>query len=174
MTQRRTLFVSFDPGQDDYWLVRFTDLYHEQYEIHSARNLTIEPDESAAYVQELISEGYIGDGTVAVVLLGTKTFARRRVDWEIAAALELKHGRASGLLGLRLPTHLDFGKPSVNPARVPKRLAANLKSGFCAVKDWTESEAQLHAYLADAIRSATRNAQLADNAQELLQRDILR
>jgi hypothetical protein len=174
MADRQSLFVSYDHGQDDYWLVRFTDLFHDAYDIHSARTVDVEPEDSQQYIRDLIQGGYIVDGTVLVVLLGSRTFARKIVDWEIAAALETKPTRASGVIGLRLPTHLDFGKPTVTPSRLPARLAENVKSGFCAVRDWTELPAQLQTWVHEAIRNAARKTHLVENTADPLKRDILR
>jgi hypothetical protein len=174
MADRQALFVSFDHGQDDYWLVRFTDVFDQAFDIHSARTVDVEPADSQQYIRDLIQGGYIVDGTVLIVLLGAQTYARKIVDWEIAAALEIKPTRASGVMGLRLPTHADFGKATVNPARIPKRLAENVKSGFCAVHDWTETPAQLHTWVKEAIRNAAKKTHLVDNTADPLKRDILR
>jgi len=134
----------------------------------------VDPNEGPQYIRELIEGGYVGDGTAVVVLIGTHTYARRRVDWEIAAALELKRSRASGMLGLRLPVHPDFGKTVKVPQRIPKRLEDNLRSGFCTLYDWTESPQKLQGWVSDALRSAARNTHLAVNTGEPLKRDILR
>jgi hypothetical protein len=174
MADRQALFVSYDHGLDDYWLVRFNDLFHEAFDIHSARTVDVEPEDSAQYIRDLIQGGYIVDGTVLVVLLGARTFARKIVDWEIAAALETKPTRASGVLGLRLPMHPDFGKPTVMPSRVPARLADNVKSGFCAVRDWTELSSQLQMWVNDAMRNAAKKTHLVENTADPLKRDILR
>lgn len=174
MAELQSLFVSYDHGQDDYWLVRFNDLFHHLFSIHSARTADVEPTDSQQYIRDLIQGGYIVDGTVLVVLLGARTYARRIVDWEIAAALETKPTRASGVLGLRLPTHPDYGKPTIAPSRVPARLADNVKSGFCAVRDWTETAAQLQVWVNEAIRAASKKTHLVENTAEPLKRDILR
>ncbi len=174
MADQQTLFISYDHGQDDYWVVRFTDLFHHLFSIQTARTAAVEPEDSQQYIQGLIQGGHIMDGTVLVVLLGARTYARRIVDWEIAAALETKPVRASGVLGIRLPTHPDFGKPTIAPSHVPARLAENVKSGFCAVRDWTEAPAQLHAWVNDAMRAASQKTHLVENTAAPLKRDILR
>ena len=174
MADRQSLFLSFDHGQDDYWLVRFTDVFDNAFDIHSVRTVDLEAEDSQQYIRDLIQGGYIVDGTVLVVLLGAQTYARKMVDWEIAAALETKPTRASGVLGLRLPTHGDFGKNTVAPARIPKRLAENVKSGYCAVHDWTESEQQLQAWVNEAIRNARQKTHLVENTADPLKRDIVR
>jgi hypothetical protein len=174
MADQQSLFVSFDHGQDDYWLLRFTDAFESVFDIHSVKTVDVEPADSQQYIRDLIQGGYIEVGTVLVVLLGAQTYARKIVDWEIAAALETKPSRASGVIGLRLPTHVDFGKATVAPARMPKRLAENVKSGYCAVHDWTESEQQIQAWVHEAIRSAREKTHLVENAADHLKRDIIR
>lgn len=174
MAAKPSLFVSFDHGQDDYWLVRFVDVFGALFDIHSARTVDVEPTDSQQYIRDLILGGYIVDGTVLVVLLGAQTYARKLVDWEIAAALETKPTRASGVVGLRLPTHADFGKATVNPVRIPMRLASNVKSGYCVIHDWTESPDQLKLWVNEAIRNAARKTHLVDNTPDPLKRDIIR
>ena len=169
------IFTSFDHGQDDYWAIRFVDLFHEIFDIHSTRSIAAVAEDGPTYIRELIDQGYVADGTVVVVLLGTHTYARSRVDWEISAGLEPKRSRASGVLGLRLPVHPDFGKAAVKvPQRIPKRLEENIRSGYSALYDWTESPQKLQGWVSDALRSASRNGHLAVNSAEPLKRDILR
>ncbi|HEX7927552.1 MAG TPA: TIR domain-containing protein, partial [bacterium] len=153
---------------------RFTDVFDEAFEIHSARTVDVEPTDSQQYIRDLIDGGYMLGGTVLIVLLGAQTYARKIVDWEIAAALETKPTRASGVIGIRIPNHPDFGKATVNPARLPKRLAENVKSGFCAIRDWTETPAQLQTWITEATRNALHKTHLVDNTADHLKRDILR
>ena len=174
MAELQPIFTSFDHGQDDYWAIRFVDLFHEFFEIHSARSISLTAGSGEEHIRSLIEGGYMGDGTVCVVLLGTHTYARCRVDWEISAALEKKPSRASGVLGLRLPVHPDFGKNARVPQRLPQRLEDNLRSGYALLNDWSETPQKVRGWVSDALRIASRSTNLAVNKAAPLERDILR
>ncbi|MDR0369526.1 MAG: TIR domain-containing protein [Candidatus Peribacteria bacterium] len=47
-------------------------------------------DVSTEYVKRVIQEGYLDDSSVCVVLIGTETYKRKHVDWEISAAIHEK------------------------------------------------------------------------------------
>ena len=86
-----------------------------------------------------IREEFISQATVAVVLVGPCTWQRKFVDWEIGAALrDTEMNPRCGLLGILLPNHQDFGKPSYNAQLIPPRLADNCSDAkpFASIVDW--------------------------------------
>lgn len=168
------LLVSYDPDTDGYWRTRFSDLFGEQFPMHSVGATAFDYDGCEDFKSRLVSAGYLDQETVVVVLVGPKTYARRQVDWEIAAALELLESRHPGLLAIRLPTHPDHGKQTVNPRRVPQRLVDNLKSGYVRLHDWTESARDLEVRLHEALQNARYNAYMIDNRRSPMARDMLR
>lgn len=66
----------------------------------------------------------MADTTVLVVLVDPKTKCRMHVDWEISSALSTKVGD-SGLLGILLPSHPDYGKEKFNTYKI------TLPIGYC-------------------------------------------
>ncbi|PKN22581.1 MAG: hypothetical protein CVU65_14990 [Deltaproteobacteria bacterium HGW-Deltaproteobacteria-22] len=82
---------------------------------------------------------YQADCIVVVVLIGEETWRMRAVDWEISAALRvIPNEPHKGLLGLLLPTHPDFGKPSYDFSRIPPRLYENVVAGYAVLGDWSD------------------------------------
>ena len=73
------------------------------------------------------------------------TKCRKHVDWEIGGAINKKVGdRYAGLLGVRLPSHPDYGKgKTYNKANYSERFYANIQSGYAVVIDWTENRLEL-------------------------------
>lgn len=75
------------------------------------------------YIKQRIRELYLTDSTVTIVLLGSCTWARKFVDWEISSSLRNDaNNKRSGLLVYPLPS-------MQNTAKLPNRVADNWTSG---------------------------------------------
>ncbi|HKI97518.1 MAG TPA: TIR domain-containing protein [bacterium] len=166
------IFISYD-SSDEYWRARFDDVFGRAYPYRFVRPDAV-PEEGAFYGRELRDKGYLTDETVVVVLIGPKAYSSKKVDWEIAAALDNGRVRPAGVLAVRVPTHEDYQKPSVNPRRIPIRIADNLKSGYLRLYDWTESERELESRLYAALKDARGRANLIKNSRSLMERDMFR
>lgn len=173
---KRNVFVSYYHNDDQLKRQEFDNLFDDLIINQSVMLDEINGENSDDYIHRLINEGYMKDTTVLAVLLGPKTRCRMHVDWEISGALNKKVGeRYAGLLGIRLPSHPDFGLGTdYNPDNYPIRLAANLDSGYAILADWTEDRKAMQDLieLAFANRSQTdkiKNAgilRLAENSCE--------
>jgi hypothetical protein len=147
LTRRKT-FISYYHKDDQGYRNEFENRFGDLLISKSVEDGDIDPDNEPVYVRHLIQSDYLCDTTVLVVLLGAKTWCRKHVDWEIFGGLFHKVGdRHTALLGLLLPTHPDFGNPSMAASSLPKRFEANLKSGYAILKDWTEDRATLQKYI---------------------------
>ena len=81
-----------------------------------------------ATVRQKIRDEYIRDATVAVVLIGPRTWQRKHVDWEIGSGIrKTKKNPRCGLLGILLPNHPSHNKKR-NLDLMPPRLADNCKA----------------------------------------------
>lgn len=149
---KRNVFVSYYHNDDQLKRQEFDNLFGDLIVNQSVKLDEIDGENSDEYIHRLINEGYMKDTTVLAVLLGPKTKCRKHVDWEIGGALNLKVGeRYAGLLGIRLPTHPDFGLGVFyNHQYYSERFMANVDSGYAVMIDWTEDRAVLQ----DAIESA--------------------
>ena len=77
-------------------------------------------------VRQIIRDEYIRDATVTVVLIGPCAWQRKHIDWEIGASIrQTKRNSRCGILGILLPNHPNYGKPTYNPNLIPPRLADN-------------------------------------------------
>ena len=91
-----------------------------------------------ATVRQKIRDEYIRDATVAIVLIGPRTWQRQHVDWEIGSSIrKTKKNPRCGLLGILLPTHPSHGKKR-NLHLMPPRLADNCKEEdpYALIYDW--------------------------------------
>jgi hypothetical protein len=140
----RKVFVSFHRNDYRYYEELSSKLLGE-YELVQAgsRDQASHSDD----IDEIISnirQNYVARTSCTAVLVGHDTWKCKLVDWETSATLESRNG----LIGIMLPTaHIDERGAIV----APKRLAANVKSGFAAWVSWTEitSSSQALAALVD-------------------------
>lgn len=167
------IFLSYDSA-DEYYRARFDDVFGRAFPYRSVRPAALPSDDGTFYIRELHNKGYLTTDTVMLVLIGPKTYSSKKVDWEVAAALEHRDNLTVGLVAVRLPTHPDFQKAMVDPRRIPRRIADNLKSGYIKIYDWTESERELESRLYSALKDARGRAHLIKNARSLMARDMFR
>ena len=125
----RNIFVSFhqaDELEANIWCRRFGDYFNE------IRTLGLDElgDEFAErinsgdsdYVMRCIREKKIAGTSCTVVLIGKCTWARRYVDWEIAATLRnFSDSARGGLIAVQLPAAEEHGWVTL-----PPRLALNI------------------------------------------------
>jgi len=149
---KRNVFVSYYHNDDQLKRQEFDNLFGDLIINQSVMLDEIDGENSDDYIHRLINEGYMKDTTVLAVLLGPNTKCRKHVDWEIGGALNLKvGGRYAGLVGIKLPTHPDYGLGKIYHHRYyPERFIANIDSGYAFMIDWTEDRAVLQ----DAIELA--------------------
>jgi len=162
---RHKVFISYYHKDDEYYRNRFEELFGHLFINKSVESCDIDTDVSTEYIKRLIQQNYITDTSVLVVLVGAKTYCRKHVDWEISAALSKKVGGYSGLLGLCLPTHPDYGKDRYNADNVPPRLVDNLKSGYAKFYDWIEDGAKIKILIDEAFNNRIEKAHLIDNSR---------
>lgn len=143
LTRRKT-FVSYYHKDDESYRKRFDNLFDDLLTPKSVKDNDIDGDNSDDYIKQLIHKDYLSDVTVLVVLVGPKSKCRKHIDWEIAGALNHKVGdNYAGLIGILLPSHPDYGKDTYNSDNLPKRLAANVKSGYAMLYDWSDDRVKM-------------------------------
>jgi hypothetical protein len=149
---KRNVFVSYYHHDDQAKRQEFDYLFKDLIINQSVMLDEIDGENSDDYIHRLINEGYMKDTTVLALLLGPNTKCRMHVDWEIGGALNRKVGdRYAGLLGIRLPSHPDYGLgDTYNEDNYSERFMANIDSGYAIVIDWTENRRKLQ----DAIELA--------------------
>lgn len=155
ITKRKT-FVSYYHHDDQQYRNLFEKLFEDLIVSKSVEYNDIDSDNSDEYIKQLIQKDYLSDTTVLVVLIGPKTKCRKHVDWEIAGALNLKVGDSySGILGIILPSHPDYENAIPFVENLPKRLAANVSSGYAVIRKWTADRVKMQEYIEEAF--AKRN-----------------
>jgi len=163
---KRKCFISYYYGDDKEYKKQFYNLTSDLFTHKSVEEGDIDSENSADYVKQLINQNYLDDVTVLIVLIGPKTKCRKHVDWEISGALNFKVGDSySGLLGLKLPTHPDYGTGKYSHALQPQRLTDNLKSNYAIIRDFTEDRRKLQEYVELAFANRINKADKRDNSR---------
>ncbi len=150
ITKRKT-FVSYYHHDDQEYRNKFENLFGDLIVSKSVEYNDIDSENSDEYIKQLIQKDYLADTSVLAVLVGPKTRCRKHVDWEISGAISTRIGGNSGLIGILLPSHPDFGSDKYHASNLPARLAANVKSGYAMLRDWTEDREQMQMWIEEAF-----------------------
>lgn len=172
LTKRKT-FVSYYHKANQSYKDKFINLTSDLIINKSVNDGDISSDVSDEYIKQLIQKGYLSDTTVLIVLLGQKTKCRKHVDWEISGALNLKvGGNYAGLLGLKLPSHPDYGTGKYTYSEQPARLTDNLKSGYAVIRDYTTDRKKIQSYIELAFKNRNDKSDKRINSRKQLDKDL--
>ena len=141
MAASHKVFVSYHHAIDEHYRNMFEQMFSSHYGIFISKSVQIgdiDPNISTDTIRQKIRDEYLRDSTVTVVLVGTETWKRKHVDWEIASSIrQTKLSSRSGLLGVLLPTHPSYGEKTYDGGIVPPRLVDNQACGYAKVYDWS-------------------------------------
>jgi hypothetical protein len=174
LTMRKT-FISYYHKDDQIYRQKFENLFGDLIISKSVDIGDIEADSGDDYIKQLIQRDYLRDTSVIIVLVGPKTKCRKHVDWEISAGISSKVGGNSGLIGILLPEHPDYGEGKKWAAsNLPFRLAANLESGYAKLYDWTEDRVMMQNWIELAFARKGETDKVRNNGEGLnqMERDI--
>lgn len=122
------------------------------------------------YIKDKIRDDYLRDSTVTVVLLGSCTWARKFVDWEISSTLrDDEKNKRSGLLAYPLPSRN-------NTAHLPQRLKDNWVDGspqlsYAAYMSYPALRSTFRSQVDAAFDARSSKGHLINNASPLMQRN---
>jgi hypothetical protein len=169
---RRKTFVSYYHHDDQSYREKYENLFEDLIVSKSVEKDDIDSDNSDEYIKQLIQKDYLSDTTVLVVLVGPKTKCRKHVDWEISGAISSRVGGNSGLIGIVLPSHPDYGDgKKYNPDNLPKRLAANLESGYAKLYDWTDDRVKMQQYIENAFNGKSETEKIRNKSIPQMDKD---
>ena len=127
---RHKIFLSYHHDEDQWYKDVFLQIMKADIVDKSVGDGDIDSDDlKVATTQQYIRDDFIADATVTVVLIGSCTWRRKFVDWEIGSSLrDTKKNPRCGLVGILLPTHPDYAKrrSEFNSRLLPPRFADNL------------------------------------------------
>ena len=166
MQPRHRVFVSYHHANDQVYRDAFERLFADRYDILVSKSVQIgdiDPNLKVETVRQKIRDEYLRDSTVTVVLIGSQTWQRKHVDWEIGSSIrDTQFNPRSGLLGILLPTY-SFPSPNkYDPYTIPPRLYDNIKCGFAEIYLWNTDPATVSNWVHEAFQR--RNSVSPDNS----------
>lgn len=163
---KRKSFISYYHKDDKDYKEKFFNLTSDLIINKSVEEGEIKPENGSDYVKQLINDDYLTDTTILIVLLGPNTKCRKHVDWEISGALNYKVGENyAGLLGLKLPSHSDYGTGKFSHTLQPQRLTDNLVSQYAVIRDFTTDRRKLQEYIELAFKNRISKADKRINSR---------
>jgi hypothetical protein len=163
-TQRHKVFVSYHHANDQDYRNEFERLFADVFDIMISKSVQIgdiDPSLKSDTIRQIIRDEYLRDSTVTVVLVGTQTWQRKHVDWEIASSIrDTTLNSRSGLLGIFLPSFPL--KNEYDEYTIPPRLYYNHKNGYAQIYTWDTNPTKVQEWIHEAFLN--RNKILPDNS----------
>ena len=163
---RHKVFVSYHHANDQYYKNLFDNLFSNIYDIMVSKSVQIGDIDSnlpTERIRQKIRDEYLRDSTVTVVLIGSETWKRKHVDWEIGSSIrQTEYSSRSGLLGIVLPTYPRKDLTKYDPYTIPPRLYDNVKSNFAQIYNWNDNSFVVKKWIHDAFER--RNKIIPDNS----------
>ena len=168
LRQRHKTFVSYHHVNDQYYRDLFETMFAYHHDIMLSQSVQIgdiDPYLRTETVRQKIRDEYLRDSTVTVVLIGSQTWQRKHVDWEIGSSIrDTQYNPRSGLLGIVLPTYPRQDITKYNPYTIPPRLSDNIDCSYAQIYNWSNDPAEVQGWIHDAFnRRRTVNP---DNSYE--------
>ena len=168
MSNRHNVFISFHHENDEKYKERFEYLFSDIYDILETKAVDdgdIDQNLKTETIRQKIRDEFIRQATVTIVLIGSETWKRRHVDWEISSSIrDTKLNSRTGLLGIILPTYPRKNTQECNPCTIPPRLYDNVECGFAEIYNWTEDPRIVQSWIHEAFTRRTKIN--PDNASE--------
>lgn len=160
---RHKVFVSYHHDKDQYYRNLFEYLFANIFNIMVSKSVQIGDIDSnlkSETIRRKIRDEYLRDSTVTVVLIGSETWKRKHVDWEIYSSIrDTEYNSRSGLLGIILPS---YPRKEYDPYTIPPRLYDNVECGFAKLHNWSENPIKVQEWIHDAFQQ--RNNIIPDNS----------
>jgi hypothetical protein len=165
MTQRHKVFVSYHHANDEYYRDKFDEICTEILVPKSVQIGDIDPNLRTETIRQKIRDEFLRDSTVTVVLIGSETWKRKHVDWEISSSIrQTTANPRSGLIGIILPTYPRSGN-GYNPHTIPPRLHDNLSNKFASIYNWSNNPYEIQKWIHEAFNR--RDKIIPDNSRDL-------
>lgn len=166
---RHKCFVSYHAA-DRVEVEDFLDEFGSEF-IAKTVGVTDEDDfidsDDTGYIMDRIRTRYLGDSSVTIVLVGSCTWARRYVDWEVYSSLRSsKHSKVNGLLAIQLPSM--SGVRTTLPGRVNDNVERDVNKddvGYARWMAYPTSRSQLRSWIDGAYNARTSRSTLIDNTR---------
>ena len=173
MSTRHRTFVSYHHANDEDYKKIFELRFGNRFDVlvsGSVQMGDIDPNLNSETVRQKIRDEYLRDTSVTIVLVGTETWQRKHVDWEISSSLrDTRLNPRSGLMGILLPSYQRAHPRGYDVHTLPPRLADNLENGFAELYNWSENPEVVSDWIHQAYLRKSRI--LPNNARQMFARN---
>ncbi|PGM06381.1 MULTISPECIES: TIR domain-containing protein [Bacillus] len=139
---RRQVFVSYHHKNDQTKADYLKEFYGQNNTLIDRSLPEALNSENDDYILSVIRTKHLKSSTVTIVLVGSETYKRKWVDWEIYSSLRSSDTRTrNGLLAIILPT----------ATIIPARLQDNIDSGYAVKMKWENISWQLESKIQEAF-----------------------
>ena len=169
MNNRHNVFISYHHANDGYHKNEFEKLFSDTYDILETKAVSdgdIDPDLKTETIRQKIRDDFIRDASVTIVLIGSETWKRKHVDWEISSSIrDTQLNARTGLLGILLPTYYGNGISQHDYCTIPPRLCDNFRCGFAEIYNWSTDPNKVQSWIHEAFNC--RNQMNPDNSRDM-------
>lgn len=141
MSNRHNVFISYHHANDEHYKNEFERLFSGIYDVLETKAVSdgdIDPNIQTETIRQKIRDEFIRNASVTVVLIGTETWKRKHVDWEISGSIrQTQYNSRTGLIGILLPSRSDFDTGKYTRNTIPPRLYDNLQRKFASIHNWS-------------------------------------
>ncbi len=163
-THRHKVFVSYHHDNDQHYREKFENLakFHDIMVSKSVQIEDIDENLKTETIRQKIREEYLRDSNVTVVLIGTETWKRKHIDWEIGASIrKTESNPRSGLLGIFLPSY-PLNQNKYDPYTIPPRLYKNVEKKYAKLYKWSNNPSEVQEWIHEAFEN--RDKIIPDNS----------
>lgn len=169
MTDRHNVFISYHHKNDEAYKVQFEKLFNGAYDILQTKAVTdgdIDPTNSTQYTRQLIRDNFIKDASVNVTLIGSETWQRKHIDWEISSSIrDTKLNSRTGLIGIILPTYPKSDTTKYDRHTIPPRLYDNIQNDYAKLYNWSNDPNKVQSWIHQAFLRRTKI--MPDNSRDM-------
>lgn len=155
MSSRHNVFVSYHHRNDEGYKNEFERLFSNVYDIMETKAVSdgdINPNIKTETIRQKIRDEFIRSASVTVVLIGSETWKRKHVDWEISSSIRsTQYNSRTGLLGILLPSYPRTDTSKYTRGTVPPRLQDNIDCNFAKIYNWSNNPYELQEWIHEAF-----------------------
>jgi hypothetical protein len=171
---RHKAFLSYYHKDDQAYKIAFEKKFNHLFMNKSVSDGDINTDVSTECITKLIQSELSKDTLSLIIFVSNKAKCRKHVDCEISAALSMKVGGYSELMGVPLPTFTLTSDGRFQYDNIPARLADNIKSGYAKMYTWDyvcSCDASIKGAIQDAFQAKSLRSDKIDNRRVQMQRN---
>lgn len=176
---KHKVFVSFH-NTDEYDRKNFENTFSTDVETFVSRSVQdgdIDSTNKTDTMRQAIRDRFISQSSVTIVLIGTDTWKRKHVDWEIGYSVKkTSQNTRSGLIGILLPNYQScpswqctkaYTENGVQytPCNIPPRLYDNVLTGYAKIYSYPSSHQELKTWIHDAFLARNKSHPLPNNTR---------